>query len=132
MNRSLISGLALAAGLTLGTAGALAQSQPQQGSSGSQPGGSAGSAQPSPQGQNMARPMAMTQDRLRQTLSQAGFQDVRVVDAAYLVQAKTKEGDTVLMMINPPEMMGGASASQSGTGSTGSSGGTGQGTPNRQ
>jgi hypothetical protein len=54
------------------------------------------------------------------------------VDAAYLVQAKSKQGDTVLMMINPPEMMGGASASPNGTGSTGSQSNTGQGTPNRQ
>jgi hypothetical protein len=130
MSKNLIRGLALAAGLTFGAAGALAQSQ--QGSSGPQPSGSAGSAQQTTQGQNTARSMTMTQDRLRQTLSQAGFQEVRIVDAAYLVQAKSKQGDTVLMMINSPEMMGGASASPNGTGSTGSHSNTGQGTPNRQ
>ena len=72
----------------------------------------------------------MTQDRLRQVLSQAGFQEVKIVDAAYLVQAQTKEGDSVLMLINPPSMgnMSSTSATGSAPKSTGSTAGSTTGT----
>jgi hypothetical protein len=52
----------------------------------------------------MDRAKAMSQDKVRQTLSQAGFQDVKIVDAAYFIQAKTKDGDTVMMILNPPSI----------------------------
>ncbi|WP_029006921.1 hypothetical protein [Azospirillum halopraeferens] len=54
---------------------------------------------------------AMTQDRLRQTMEQAGFQDIEVIDAAYLVQARTQDGDTVYMVVNPPPTAAGGSGS---------------------
>jgi len=47
---------------------------------------------------------AMTQDKLRQQLTDAGFKDIRIVDAAYLIEARTKDGDPVTLMINPPSM----------------------------
>jgi hypothetical protein len=64
---------------------------------------------------------AMSQQRLRQQLTQAGFQDVRIVDAAYLVEAKTQDGNTVYLMINPPSTMPSAATSQGSSSSTGSS-----------
>lgn len=44
----------------------------------------------------------MTQSGLRRTLQDAGFHDIRIIDAAYLVQAKTEHGHDVVMFINPP------------------------------
>ncbi|MCW8088488.1 hypothetical protein [Sabulicella glaciei] len=42
------------------------------------------------------------QQRLRQQLQQAGFQDVQILDATYLVQARAPDGHTVMMLVNPP------------------------------
>jgi hypothetical protein len=39
---------------------------------------------------------------LRRLLRQAGFQNVRIVDALFLVQARTPGGNQVLMAVNPP------------------------------
>jgi hypothetical protein len=61
-----------------------------------------GTASQSNSGQQRSQAQVMSQDKIRQQLAQAGFQDVRILDAAYLVQAKTQEGNTVLMMIDPP------------------------------
>jgi hypothetical protein len=46
----------------------------------------------------------MTQNTLRRSLQQAGFQNVQVLDAAYLVRAKTEDGNDVIMFINPPHV----------------------------
>ncbi len=62
------------------------------------------------QQQQAVRTAPLTQEKLRQQMTQAGFQDVRILDAAYLVQARTAEGDTVLMMINPPAGFAGGAA----------------------
>ncbi|HEX2528811.1 MAG TPA: hypothetical protein VHL31_21275 [Geminicoccus sp.] len=62
---------------------------------------------------------AMTQSELRGSLEQAGFTDITVLDATYLVQAKTAKGDEVTMFINPPADMAGENAaggSQAGSG----------------
>lgn len=53
--------------------------------------------------QNQQTPL--TQSRVIQTLQQAGFQNIEIVDAAYLVHAKTKDGNTVTMLINPPTIV---------------------------
>jgi hypothetical protein len=55
----------------------------------------------------------ITQSGLRRTLQHAGFQDIRIVDAAYLVQARTEDGDDVIMFINPPLTQGPDKADQS-------------------
>lgn len=70
-------------------AGASGQAQSAEGRSGQ---GQSGQQQTS----------AMSQDKLRSSLQSAGFQDVRVVDAAYLVRAKSADGSPVFMMIDPP------------------------------
>lgn len=57
----------------------------------------------------------MSHDKLRQSLEQAGFKNVTVVDATYLVRAQSPHGDQVMMLIDPPPA-GTASASNSGGG----------------
>ncbi|QLF68447.1 hypothetical protein FE840_002160 [Peteryoungia desertarenae] len=44
----------------------------------------------------------MDQQKLRDQLSQAGFSNVQILDASYLVQAQTQDGNQVLMVIDPP------------------------------
>ncbi|OHV80975.1 hypothetical protein [Ensifer sp. LCM 4579] len=53
------------------------------------------------QGQT-GQPSTMTIDNLKKKLSDAGFKEVKVLDATYLVQAQTAEGNRVLMLIDPP------------------------------
>ena len=102
---------------------ALAQSSGSQ-SGGQQQGKSAGN-------QQGTRIQAMTQDKLRGSLEKAGFKDVTVLDAAYLVQAQSPDGDQVMMFINPPSSggssagAGGTSGSTAGTGSAGGASGSG-------
>lgn len=67
---------------------------------------------------------AMTQDKLRKQLEQAGFKNVTIIDAAYLVQAQTQDGNQVFMTINPPSQMSGSSSSGSGSATTGGQSGT--------
>lgn len=124
--------LVLAAFGFLCAAPAVAQTEIQPGSaarsqgmqfSGTQPTGQAlPGADRSAQG---GAAQVMGQERLRQQLSQAGFQDVRVLDAAYLVQARTQDGNTVFMMINPPDGTMRTSSAQ-GAGTTGSTAGSAQ------
>ena len=71
-------------------------------------------------------PKAMTQDKVQQVMKDAGFTNVNIVDAAYLVQATTKDGDQIMVILNPPMMQAAAAARASGgssSGGTPSSGG---------
>lgn len=45
---------------------------------------------------------AMAQSKVRDQLTKAGFQNVEILDASYLVRAQTEDGNTVLMVIDPP------------------------------
>ncbi len=83
----------------------------QQSPSTSPSGGSSGAQM----GQS-AQPQAATAQKVRQSLQQAGFQDISVVDAAYLVHAQTKDGNFVLMLVDPP----GGPAATTGAGGAGS------------
>ena len=51
------------------------------------------------QGQGRASQRAL----LRQELRQAGFRNIRILDAAFLVRAGTGSGRQVIMIVNPPE-----------------------------
>lgn len=75
------------------------------GSGSSVPSGAAGQAQQS---------AVMSPTEVRDALQKAGFTDVRTVDTAYTVQAKTASGGTVVMAINPPETGTGASGAAQG------------------
>jgi opacity protein-like surface antigen len=107
--------LASAALLTLLATPALAQSPSPQ-------------SQSSPQASaNSGQGLAAAQ-KIKQDLQTAGFTDVKVVAESFVVQAKSKNGDPVLMTIGPHgmsifEAMNGDNSSKSGSGSTtGSSG----------
>lgn len=65
---------------------------------------------------------AMTQDKLKQSLEKAGFTNVRVVDATYMVHAQTSDGNNVVMYINPPSVGSAATGGSSGASGTGTSG----------
>ena len=100
---------------------AMAQSSNQAG--GQQPGKPPGQQGTSGSGQQDSKIQAMTQDKLRGSLEQAGFKNVIVLDAAYLVQAQSPHGEQVMMLINPPAIMSGSSGTGGAT--AGGSGGTG-------
>lgn len=93
-----------------------------------QSGQQSGSQQGGKQATSQTQASAMSQDTLRKQLQQAGFKNIQVIDAAYLVQAQTQDGNTVFMTINPPTMSGssGAGASQTGSGSGSTSGSAGK------
>jgi len=118
-----LTNTALGAVLGLALVGpAFAQSTQNQSASGSS------SAQSSSSQRTQAQ--IMSQDKLRQQLSQAGFREVRILDAAYLVQAKTQDGNTVMMMIDPPHggtQTSGAAGNSHTSGSSGNSGPAGSG-----
>ena len=68
----------------------------------------------------------MDQQKLRDQLTQAGFSNVQILDASYLVQAQTQDGNQVLMVIDPP--MRGAMGNTSATGDASQSGTSGEST----
>jgi hypothetical protein len=77
--------------------------------------------------QQQPKIQAMTQDKLRQNLESAGFSDVTILDATYLVRASTEDGQDVMMFINPPgTATGGSQASGGGQSGSGSSDAEGQ------
>lgn len=84
----------LAAALTLAAGGTLAQQANQN--KGAMPN------QASTSSDKGAKTQAMTQGKLKQSLEKAGFTNVRIVDAQYLVHARTEDGNPVVMFINPP------------------------------
>ncbi len=72
--------------------------------------------------------------RIRQDLANAGFTDVKVVAESYVVQAKSKDGDPVLMTIGPHgmsvfEAMNGNGSSNSNTTGMNSHSNSGSGSP---
>ncbi|MFC1458563.1 hypothetical protein ACETIH_18020 [Microvirga arabica] len=64
-------------------------------------------------GQLQGQSRASQRTLLRQELRQAGFQNIRILDAAFLVQASTGSGQQVMMVINPPEQDSMATSSSS-------------------
>jgi hypothetical protein len=72
---------------------------------------------------------AATQQQIQNDLKNAGFTDVKVVAESFVVQAKTKDGNPVVMTIGPHGMSA-FEAMNSGSGPNSQSGTTGQaGTP---
>lgn len=54
--------------------------------------------------QNAAQPSVLTIDKLKQDLQKAGFTDVKVLQDAFLIQAKTKDGNPIMLSIGPNGM----------------------------
>ena len=50
---------------------------------------------------NASQRSVLTVDKLKQDLQQAGFSEVKVLQDAFLIQAKTKDGTPVLMTLGP-------------------------------
>ena len=57
---------------------------------------SADAAKPQTSGQK-----AVTIDKVTQDLQKAGFSDVKVLEDAFLIQAKTKDGNSIIMTVGP-------------------------------
>jgi hypothetical protein len=63
-----------------------------------------GAANPSPPvaaKPQKAEQSALTIDKLTQDLQKAGFSEVKILQDAFLVQAKTEDGNPILMTIGP-------------------------------
>jgi hypothetical protein len=73
---------------------------------------------------------AMSQAQLRDSLEKAGYKNIRIVDAAYVVQAVGPTGDQVVMYINPPDVAATASNAGADQGTSGPST-TGRATPGK-
>lgn len=56
------------------------------------------------------------QKRIRQELADAGFTDIRIMPRSFMVQAKNKEGDPVMMIVNPDSVTAVTASPQSGGG----------------
>ncbi|MEN3792292.1 hypothetical protein [Fulvimarina sp. MAC3] len=65
--------------------------------------------------------MVASQSKVLDALKQAGYTDAEIMDAAYMVQAKTPDGEQVLMMIDTSGRVMGAQRA-SGNGGSSSSG----------
>jgi hypothetical protein len=70
--------------------------------------------------QSAGQQSVLTVDKLKQDLQNAGFSEVKVLQDAFLIQAKTKDGNPILMTIGPNGMSalemsnsGGATTGQS-------------------
>jgi hypothetical protein len=57
---------------------------------------------------------APAQMKLRQSLEQAGFKDVKIVDAAYMVHARTSDGTFATLYIDPPAAPSGTTGARAG------------------
>ena len=109
--------LAIAAVLAIAMVPAAAQQ------SGTQSQGAPGAA-----AQSGTQPPAAVQAKLRQSLEQAGFKNVKIVDATYLVHARTSDGNMAVMYIDPPPASSGTTGSSApaSSGNTGSAASGGQ------
>lgn len=72
-------------------------------------------------GPNTGRPSLLTPAKLRESLEKAGFKDIAILDAAYLVHARNSDGDLIVMTINPPTVATTSTLGSSGESSSSSS-----------
>ncbi|WP_148227546.1 hypothetical protein [Fulvimarina pelagi] len=69
--------------------------------------------------------MVASQEKVLNALEEAGYTDAEIMDAAYMVQAQTPDGEQVLMMIDTSgRVMGAQRAPESGAAANGSSSST--------
>lgn len=104
---TIASTLVAASALAQTNSGTSAQSQTKESSSGQASASQATASQ-------SAESSAMAQGKVRDQLAQAGFKQVEILDASYLVRAQTADGNTVLMVIDPP--LGATSGTSDSTG----------------
>jgi hypothetical protein len=95
--------LPVAATLALLAGPALAIDTPtQDGSAGDHSATNAGTPSQQHAGQNTAA----LEEHLRQSLKHAGFSEIQIMPAAFIVRAKGQDGTMVTMMIQPDEIEG--------------------------
>ncbi len=115
-----------ALGATIALAGSAFAQQPSGGSSSSPAVKPSAPNSSSAIGQKAG--MAQSEQQVRKELEQAGFKDIQFVEAAYVVQATSKDGNKVVMMISPHQISAieslnmGQSGQQNGNATTGSPG----------
>jgi len=88
----------------------------------------AGVANPSQTPQQLTQE---TRHRIRQSLEQAGFKDIRVMPEAFLIRAQAPDGSRIVMQVGPDQFAaliqpGNASAGSNATGATGTASSAGQ------
>lgn len=121
--KSILAGTAIA---VLLTASAFAQSSTAQSPTGPQPNSNTSAqgstSNPNTQGNSQTVSNVAAAQKIKQDLQSAGFTDVKIMAESFVVQAKSKDGDPVLMTIGPHGMsVFEAVNTNSGTGSTGGS-----------
>jgi hypothetical protein len=62
-----------------------------------------------------------TRERIRQSLMQSGFRDVKVTPEAFVIHAMAPDGSRVVMLLRPDELTGVIESGSSGNGGTGNS-----------
>lgn len=70
---------------------------------------------------NQANVTADTKDRIRQSLIQSGFRDVRVIPEAFVIHAKAPDGSNIVMLLRPDVVTGVIEQTGSSTGYTNNS-----------
>ncbi|CCE10518.1 PRC-barrel domain protein precursor (fragment) [Bradyrhizobium sp. STM 3843] len=101
MRNVLVTACAIAALAVAAPAFAQGTGQPSTQGTGQATTGAQSSAQQS--GQSATQKLAAAQ-QIQQDLKNAGFTDVKVVAESFVVQAKTKDGNPILMTIGPHGM----------------------------
>ncbi|MCB8838534.1 hypothetical protein [Aurantimonas sp. VKM B-3413] len=71
-----------------------------------------------------AEDMVASQKKVLKALETAGYTDAAIMDAAYMVQAQTPDGETVLMMIDTSGRVMGAQKAPQASGQSGSASGS--------
>jgi hypothetical protein len=66
--------------------------------------------------QKASKQSAMTVEKVTQDLKKVGFSDVKVLEDSFLIQAKTRDGNPVLMTLGPNGMSALEVSNASGTG----------------
>jgi hypothetical protein len=101
MKEAPMRALSLAAVVALAAAPAIAQDavkNPQQ-----KPATSAVKPQMSTVSPQTSTVSREAQEKLREALQRAGFRDIRIVDATYVIHARTQDGNFVVMYVNPSD-----------------------------
>src|SRR5689334_5854861 len=49
---------------------------------------------------------ADTQQKIRQSLEQSGFKDIRVIPESFVVRAQAPDGSRIVMLLSPDELTG--------------------------
>ena len=62
-------------------------------------------AQMNGQGQNLSQDNQSIRQQVKNNLEQAGFSDIKIMPQSFLVRAKDKSGNPVMMVINPDSVM---------------------------